>query len=348
MSRKIKARKIFYYEEEESVFNQKRLFYLLFMLLLTGILLSTSTYAWFTTNRMVSVDMIDVKIQTEGSLEISVDAVNFKAGVTAEEIREAHNGNYPASVNQLPTYIEPVSTAGVLDGRGFMEMYLGVITSNTTGDYIVTSEKSEEAEGSGEFSDGKFVAFDIFLRNSADKDLYLTNESQVKYNGDANSGIENAIRVAFVVEGNTSSDDALGAMHNLRTSDSNNVYIWEPNYDTHTDTGISHARLVYNISTLASGAPRIPYDGIKAEFGEGANVTFAKATSGDYPNYFSSVTPRITTVNGNPTYQHLWLLQAGVTKVRVYMWLEGQDVDCENGASVGNVSFNLQFSTNPS
>ena len=62
MSRKIKARKIFYYEEEENVFNQKRLFYLLFMLLLTGILLSTSTYAWFTTNRMVSVDMIDVKI----------------------------------------------------------------------------------------------------------------------------------------------------------------------------------------------------------------------------------------------------------------------------------------------
>ena len=348
MSRKIKSRKIFYYEDEENVFNKKRVFYLLIMLLFTGILLSTSTYAWFTTNRMVSVDMIDVKIQTEGSLEISVDAVNFKAGVTAEEIMGAHNGNYPSSVNQLPSYIEPVSTAGILDGRGFMEMYLGVITSNASGDYIVTSKKTEESEGNGEFSDGKFVSFDIFLRSSADKDLYLTNESQVKYNGESNSGIENAIRVAFVVEGHTSIDDALGAMHNLRTNDNNNVYIWEPNYDTHTDTGISHARLVYNISTLASGAPRIPYDGIKSEFGEGDDVTFARATSLNYPNYFSSVTPRIVTANGNPTYQPLWFLQAGVTKVRVYMWLEGQDVDCENGASVGNVSFNLQFSTNPS
>lgn len=347
MSRKIKGRKLFYYEEDEGV-DKKKIFYLLILLLLTGVFLSTSTYAWFTTNRMVSVEMIDVKIQTEGSLEISADAVNFKAGVTAEDIIGAHNGNYPASVNQLPSYIEPVSTAGMLDGRGFMEMFLGVITSNDSGDYIVTSVRSEESESNGEFSDGKFVAFDLFLRNSADKDLYLTNESQVKYNGDANSGIENAIRVAFVIEGHTASNDALGAMHNLRTTNSDNVYIWEPNYDTHTETGISHAREVYGINTVASGANRISYDGIRAEFGEGANVTFARATSTNYPNYFSNVTPKIETVNGNPTYQRLWLLEAGVTKIRVYLWLEGQDVDCENGASVGNIQFNLQFSTNPS
>ncbi len=347
MTRRIKSRKIFYYVEEEPV-DRSKLFYLLILLLFTGIFLSTSTYAWFTANRMVSVGMIDVKVQTEGSLEISADAVNFKAGVTADEIIGAHNGNYPVSVNQLPSYIEPVSTAGNLDNRGFMEMYLGIITSNSNGDYIVTSQKSEEKESNGEFSDGKFVAFDIFLRTTADKDLYLTNESQIKYNGGSNSGIENAIRVAFVVEGHTSSDDALGAMHGLRTTDNGNVYIWEPNYDTHTETGISHAREVYGITTVGSGANRISYDGIKAEFGELANVTFARATSGNYPNYFSSIIPDIVTVNGNPTYQHLWLLQAGVTKVRVYLWLEGQDVDCENGASVGNIQFNLQFSTNPS
>ena len=29
------------------------------------------------------------------------------------------------------------------------------------------------------------------------------------------------------------------------------------------------------------------------------------------------------------------------------MWLEGQDVDCENNASVGEISLNLQLSTNP-
>ena len=37
-------------------------------------------------------------------------------------------------------------------------------------------------------------------------------------------------------------------------------------------------------------------------------------------------------------------LSAGVTKVRVYMWVEGQDVDCEDNASGGTVSYNLSFS----
>ena len=349
MVKKIKSRKIYYYEEEEdNSVNHRRVLYLLLLLLLTGVMLSTSTYAWFTANRVVSVETINVKVQSEGSLEISVDAVNFKPGVTEEEIIGAHNGNYPSSVNQLPTYIEPVSTAGNLDNLGFMEMFLGVISSNSNGDYIVTSEKSEERESNGIFSDGKFVAFDLFLRSSSAKDLYLTSESQVIYDGDNSNGIENAIRVAFVVEGNTSSDSPIGAMHNLRTMDNNNVYIWEPNYDTHSRTGISNAREVYGINTTATGAARIEYDGIRATFGEGADVTFARATSANFPNYFSRVVPSITTVNGNTAYQPLWFLEAGVTKVRVYLWLEGQDVDCENGASVGDISFTLQFSTNPS
>ena len=29
------------------------------------------------------------------------------------------------------------------------------------------------------------------------------------------------------------------------------------------------------------------------------------------------------------------------------MWIEGQDVDCENNAAIGNVALNLSFSTNP-
>lgn len=40
------------------------------------------------------------------------------------------------------------------------------------------------------------------------------------------------------------------------------------------------------------------------------------------------------------------VLKAGITKVRIYMWVEGQDVDCENNASGGDISFNLQFSSN--
>ena len=67
-----------------------------------------------------------------------------------------------------------------------------------------------------------------------------------------------------------------------------------------------------------------------------------------YPNYFATVDPQIKTTKDNTAYQPLFTLEAGITKVRVYMWLEGQDVDCENSAAIANLTLALQFSTNPS
>lgn len=258
-----------------------------------------------------------------------------------------HGLSYPTSTNQLPAYIEPVSTIGTLDGNGFMQIFLGTAISSDGGEYILTSSKSVETESSGDASEGKFVAFDIFLKTTEDKDLYLTSESKIIYNGEVSTGTENAMRVAFVVEGNTSTGDSIGNIQALRTSDVNNVYIWEPNYDTHTPTGISNARDTYGITTSATGGAIIPYDGVMSEVKETDNITLGNALASKYPDLFARVTPKITTIKGNQAYQNLFTLQAGITKVRVYMWLEGQDVDCENNASVGDLSFDLQFSTNP-
>ena len=134
----------------------------------------------------------------------------------------------------------------------------------------------------------------------------------------------------------------------IYTTDANAVYIWEPNYNTHTTTGISHAREVYGVNITENTANRVPYDGIKAEFSSDLNITFSLANSSQFPNYFGEVVPKIMTVKDNTDYIPLWNLKAGITKLRVYLWLEGQDVDCENNASVGDLSFRLQFSTNPS
>lgn len=39
----------------------------------------------------------------------------------------------------------------------------------------------------------------------------------------------------------------------------------------------------------------------------------------------------------------IFTLQPGITKIRVYCWIEGQDYDCENDASGGNIALNLQI-----
>ena len=345
--RRIKPHRMYYYDTKEEEQDKRKIKYLLFLLLLTGLLLSTTTYAWFTTNRVATVEMINVKVQTEGSLEISADGANWKPGITQQEIIAAHSGNYTSSTNQLPAYIEPVSTIGSLSNNGFMDMYLGVITSNNSGNYIIKSEKSVETEGNGINSTGKFVAFDVFLKITESKNIFLTNESQVISNG-TSRGTENAIRVAFVIEGNTPATSNLSTIQSLTTTATTNVYIWEPNYNTHTSTGVSNAREVYGLTITENYPTRLNYDGIKAEFPDTANVTFSNAKAATFPDYFATVTPRIQTVKDSTTYQALWNLEAGITKIRIYLWLEGQDVDCENNASAGDLSFKLQFSTNPS
>ena len=55
---------------------------LLMILLLTAVLLIMSTYAWFTANRTVNIDAIDVKVATSSGLQISADGITWKTVLT--------------------------------------------------------------------------------------------------------------------------------------------------------------------------------------------------------------------------------------------------------------------------
>ena len=55
--------------------------------------------------------------------------------------------------------------------------------------------------------------------------------------------------------------------------------------------------------------------------------------------------PAIKTAEGNSANSTFATLEAGVTKVRIYMWIEGQDIDCENNATGTDISFNISLTT---
>ena len=107
--------------------RQKRRKYRLLILLLllfgTGTLLTTSTYAWFTSNKNVSVESLQVNIEAKNGIQISADGTNWKAMVQRTDLAGAKTGKYQAAVNQLPTILEPVSTAAVPDTNGRLPMY---------------------------------------------------------------------------------------------------------------------------------------------------------------------------------------------------------------------------------
>ena len=328
--------------------GKKKLLLLLLLLLVTGVLLGTSTYAWFTANKKVSVNDIKVNVAAKNGIQISVDGTSWKSIVQTSDLLDA-TGKYAAAVNQIPdtgSSISPVSTVGNIDASGKMEMYLGdVVSDETTGDYILTSKKETETHG----STGSFIAFDVFFKVEEDTPVWITPDSGVTTDDAVDTGIKNATRMAFIMLGNTTAGDTLTNIQGLNAGTSATKYIWEPNFDVHTAAAVNHAYDTYGLNTTTSDAAALPYSGVKAEFEDAAKIS-VKVPAGTthatkYADQFGAVTPDFQTKVGFTNNLSAFTLTAGVTKMRVYMWVEGQDVDCENGASGANITYSLSITS---
>ena len=173
----------------------------------------------------------------------------------------------------------------------------------------------------------------------------MTPNSNVNMAGTSDKGLQNAARVGFVTEGHATVDADPGT---IRTLSSNTAAdIWEPNYDVHTASAVAAARDTYGITTSTTNGKQLEYYGIKSEITTANNITMQQLTTPS-TTYFDKVTTKWATTANNTATPEFKQLSAGVTKIRVYMWVEGQDVDCENGASGTDITFDLQFTaTNP-
>ena len=212
--------------------------------------------------------------------------------------------------------------------------------------------------------------------------IYLTSDSKVTggTTGAENTGIENSVRVAFAQIGRVKA--TLGKTEEERkiitgiscTSDTNvtgicedrDAQIWEPNDTKHVQNAINW----YNTSCLKRSAADLTLD---ASYGEKCNTivngqsyqTYAVGKVIDYTDrvdvydgaayngYTESITkgslvayPYFTDTMKNklgterPTF--ITLAPNSITKVRIYVFIEGQDVDNYDFASLGkkiSVSF---------
>ena len=327
---------------EESNNNRKKILTAFLMLIVTAISLTTASYAWFTENTTVTVDSIDVNVSAANGIQVSVDAVNWKANISTTDITtNAYTGN----TNQLPNQIVPVSTIGDVDtATGFMKMYKGSIEADasTAHGYRLVAEQSVEKAG----TTGDFIAFDLFLLTTQATTVYLTTSSDVVATA-ANTGLKNAARVAFLYEGSAvtgASASAIALKGAASHGEGNNNLIWEPNSNAHKAGGISQANN-YGETKFTATTIVPNYYGIKAPIAANPAVDYQSKVD----TYFAQVTPDIQTPEGNTAngeYKTLFNLAAGINKIRIYGWVEGQDYDCENNASGSNIVYNIQISKN--
>ena len=317
------------------------------VLLLIAILLIASTYAWFTSNRTVTISTIDVNVGASTGIQISVDGINWKTIITNEDILGAKT-TYDNAVNVIPTSLAPVSTDGVyMNDR--LRMFFGSVTAATAeqaavsgvnfdeGDYVLTASDESTTSASSHY-----IAFDIFLKVDQDETIYLTRTSDVKASG-TDKGIKNASRVAFCNLGQVGSDATVAQIQGITSGGTGkNAFMWEPNYDVHTQAGANAASSIYGVTTALTNGSQLSYYALKAAISNPVELASHDA------NYFTELSStQVTGTTAGRTdasdYVEVMDLNAGITKMRVYMWIEGQDVDCENTASGTNLSLDMAF-----
>ena len=311
------------------------------VLLLLAILLMASTYAWFTSNTQVTISTLNVNVEAKNGLQISADGTNWKTILETADIDPTTvSATYTGNTNQIPTIMEPVSSAGnVNTADGTLNMFYGMVEADeTSGKWELTATKETDAKGTV----GKYIAFDIFLRVDTESQLSLTQASGVSDLDASGKGLENATRVAFVVEGNQPVGTDLTTIQGLKGATDDTTYIWEPNSDAHTAAAQANANDNYGVPITVGDnvATQVKHYGIKAVIDDG--IELIDTHTGASPDYFTQVDTIQTSKTMSDT--ELLTLSPGITKVRVYMWVEGQDFDCDNSASGSNLSFDLQFS----
>ena len=383
--------------------SRKRLNALILLVAFTAVLLIVSTYAWFSTQKNVSLANLDGTVKVAEGLQISLDAKNWSSTIDFSQYKDDQTAlkNIYGDVsgkgahNIIPTEMLPVSTLGSeeIDTANEISFYRGTNTDQIklSGIKKTALTKSDGASGQVETTAAAdpdiypgYYAIDFFLENSSasttgDDILQIGAGSTVvvKTGGNNSVGLENTPRVAFAL---ISSDTAKGSVtvgaqntnqssiiaattgENSKIKD---VAIWEPNSNSHVEYIVTNNNKVtwstadkgaYTIENeIFTGTQRIPTYALKSTAvtdgsyddlynWDGTTVTSLgkqitlQTDTGDITtkNLLSVATPATTvqpTPSGTPT--EFKIPKAQVCRVRMYIWLEGQDVDCINYASHG-------------
>ena len=183
----------------------------------------------------------------------------------------------------------------------------------------------------------------------ADKEMQLSLTTNSKVTSAASDkGLQNASRVAFCLLGNGTADTPPATAQGWKkagTLGDGTTYLWEPNADSHTSLAAASANSTYygGASTVKAGTGQAPitYYGVNKAIVAG--VPLSQVNNGKGGDAFTQVTPTASTNATMDAATQIFTVQQGITKVRVYMWVEGQDVDCDNSASGTDLTFDLQL-----
>lgn len=326
--------------------SKRRIHSLYMMLLLTAILLILSSYAWFSANREVSITGITAHVSAAEGLQISLDGVAWGSSVAVNESNlanaKAESTEYTVNNYTWPDQLEPVSTDGTFTGAD-INFYSGDISANGATLSGVTAATT---------TSNKYIAFDIYLKNASSKatdNLQLSTGSYVKINkdeGKTDTGLEYSTRTGMLLYSNTAVFTAAQKDIVTLASGTPLAAIWEPNYNKHiaeivkNDPRIDAEDTVFNtLGLTAKSSGNDVADANRKEIKKDGDDGYLAAPVTIKTDGENGTVTNMLAVDGTT---QLELKPNTIMKARMYIWLEGQDPDCQDTASTGK-AFDIQF-----
>lgn len=318
----------------------------LFILFIFGVLFIFATYAWFSVNLNVKVKNFNMIVTKNSGLSISFDAIDWDTNleISADKLVRELKNTYPNNTSQWAAMgLVPVSTNGISSpNNDKFDIYVstGVEYRNKSKDNGFIEIQKAVENRIREYN--TYIAFDLFFKNDTGSPiedyLFLEESTEITIEEDASEemvGLLNSIRVGFVKIGTTALDTNPTTIQNLTCNNNCMSRIYEPLHTEHTDLSIERAQNV-NVN-LVNGTSFPTYGCIR----EGGPIYIKNTVSGspnmDY-NYFR-LQETITSID-----EPLFSIPNGITKTRVYVWIEGQDIDSlETDSEGADLDISISF-----
>ena len=329
--------------------KDKHRFYLsIVAIFFLGILLIFSTYAWFSTSLNVKVKTFNMIVTKNSGLSISFDAINYDnvIEISKDVLIDNLVETYPNNLSQWSgNGLVPVSSPGIINHNSyFFDIFSssGVKYKNKNLENgFVTTYLSRETNRN---SFSNFIAFDLFFKNETGSpisdNLYLDYGTEFTMTSDSPEemeGLVNSARIGFVKVGSVPLNTPVETIQNLKCNNDCYSVIYEPNSSKHSDLSIERAKK-FGIN-LKKDKSFDTYAYIRA----GGPFEIADTISGSIGlnyNYFTLQ----QTIAEDAFNTALFTIPDGITKARVYVWLEGQDIDSlETDSDGADVSISINF-----
>lgn len=306
--------------------QRRRSFIYFYILLVLLILLVTASYTWFSISQTPGVSDMEMHVNAAPGMELalSYDAENEDWGQVI---------NFPDLIPE-ETPLKPATWSEAK--QSFLAASYG--SDGRLSDQWETLEDASNANRKD--GDGYYVVGSFYVRTGQNCEVALREavavnggengagtyvigtpvwDAQELLHDDGGSGAETAIRIGFRI---TPVDRSTG-----ESRGDSSFYIYEPNCDTH----ISDTEGYVETPSVDGGAT----------LSDHLILQTASSWSEAYPVQ-REVTIKELGEFTTPTA--LFTLRTGeIMRVDLYVWLEGQDVDCTNEIEEAQIFANIQF-----